>query len=63
MTGFAALLADRLTDRATTLETAPKPWRELARPEQLAPDGAWLTWIYMAGRGAGKIAGRCRVGA
>ena len=31
-----------------------KPWRELARPEQLAPDGTWLTWIYMAGRGAGK---------
>ena len=29
-------------------------WRFLARPEQLAPDGSWQTWIYMAGRGAGK---------
>jgi len=54
VTGFAALLADRLADRSATLESAPKPWRELARPEQLAPDGTWLTWIYMAGRGAGK---------
>jgi len=52
--GFAAALAGRLTDRAASLESAPKPWRELARPEQLAPDGTWLTWIYMAGRGAGK---------
>lgn len=30
------------------------PWRDLARPEQLPPDGAWLVWIYAAGRGAGK---------
>lgn len=29
-------------------------WRFLARPEQLAPEGSWQTWIYMAGRGAGK---------
>jgi len=25
-----------------------------ARKEQLAPQGAWTTWLYMGGRGAGK---------
>lgn len=29
-------------------------WRDIARPEQLPPDGDWLTWSYLAGRGAGK---------
>lgn len=29
-------------------------WRDIARPEQLAPEGAWLTWAFVAGRGAGK---------
>jgi predicted phage terminase large subunit-like protein len=29
-------------------------WRSLARPEQLPPPGDWTTWIYLAGRGAGK---------
>ena len=29
-------------------------WRDIARPEQLPPAGAWLTWSYLAGRGAGK---------
>lgn len=32
----------------------PPVWRKIARPEQLAPDGTWLTWAYVAGRGAGK---------
>ena len=32
----------------------PPAWRQIARPEQLAPDGVWLTWAYVAGRGAGK---------
>lgn len=26
----------------------------VGRPEQLMPDGDWRTWIFMAGRGAGK---------
>ena len=31
------------------------PWRtQQARPNQLAPDGDWRTWLFMAGRGAGK---------
>lgn len=29
-------------------------WRFWARPEQIAPDGDWRTWLYVAGRGAGK---------
>jgi hypothetical protein len=29
-------------------------WNMWARPEQLAPDGAWRAWIFMGGRGAGK---------
>jgi phage terminase large subunit-like protein len=31
-----------------------RPWKLLARPEQVAPDGEWLVWIFLAGRGAGK---------
>lgn len=30
------------------------PWRQTARPEQLAPEGDWTTWLLMAGRGFGK---------
>jgi phage terminase large subunit-like protein len=29
-------------------------WEFWARPEQLPPPGDWTTWLYMAGRGAGK---------
>lgn len=29
-------------------------WRFWARPEQLAPEGDWLTWVINAGRGFGK---------
>ena len=29
-------------------------WRAWARPDQVPPDGDWLTWLYQAGRGAGK---------
>lgn len=33
----------------------PLAWRDYARPEQLAPAGDyWSTWLFMAGRGAGK---------
>lgn len=34
-------------------------WSVWARPEQLAPDGAWRTWLIKSGRGWGKT----RVGA
>ena len=29
-------------------------WRFWARPEQIAPNGDWLTWVINAGRGFGK---------
>lgn len=29
-------------------------WSFLARPAQLPPDGDWLTWLILAGRGFGK---------
>lgn len=29
-------------------------WRFTARTEQIAPDGDWQVWAYIAGRGAGK---------
>lgn len=31
-----------------------KPWRSVARPEQLLPPGDWRTWLILAGRGWGK---------
>lgn len=29
-------------------------WLQLARQEQLPPEGDWRVWLYLAGRGAGK---------
>jgi len=29
-------------------------WEDKARPEQKPPSGDWTTWLYLAGRGAGK---------
>lgn len=31
-----------------------RPWTEIARPDQLAPPGDWMTWLILAGRGWGK---------
>jgi phage terminase large subunit-like protein/DNA-directed RNA polymerase subunit RPC12/RpoP len=31
-----------------------RPWKEIARPEQLPPPGDWMTWLILAGRGWGK---------
>jgi len=30
------------------------PWEILSRPDQRAPEGDWLTWLILAGRGWGK---------
>ena len=40
----------------TTEQLAQLPycWELWARPEQLPPPGLWRTWLYLAGRGAGK---------
>lgn len=51
MDALLAAIADELDQAAAS---ARPPWREIARPEQLPPDGQWLTWMYCAGRGAGK---------
>lgn len=40
--------------RARLLERRHKPWREVARPEQLPPAGDWYIWFLVGGRGAGK---------
>jgi phage terminase large subunit-like protein len=45
-------LLERLTDREA--EEALYDWRLWARPNQLAPDGDWTTWLLLAGRGFGK---------
>src|SRR5689334_19544608 len=29
-------------------------WEDIARPEQLPPDGDWFVWLILAGRGWGK---------
>lgn len=29
-------------------------WPHFARPEQLAPNGNWMIWMFLGGRGAGK---------
>jgi len=34
--------------------SARKPWAEVARPDQLAPEGEWWLWILNTGRGWGK---------
>lgn len=31
-----------------------RPWREIAHAAQLPPEGDWLTWLFLGGRGAGK---------
>ena len=41
-------LYDQLASRRATWEAT------LARPEQLPSNGTWTTWLYLAGRGAGK---------
>lgn len=48
---LAAVLADLPEEDA---EALLHDWDFLGRPEQIAPEGNWQTWMYMAGRGAGK---------
>ncbi len=35
-------------------QDAQERWRQVARQEQLAPEGSWLVWLVLAGRGWGK---------
>lgn len=41
-------------ERAQFAEALQYCWPLHRRPEQTPPPGDWLTWIYLAGRGAGK---------
>jgi len=36
------------------LEELKWDWRFWARPNQIEPEGDWLTWLALAGRGYGK---------
>lgn len=52
-------LASLTPDEAVIFESEmekgeQQAWRSIARPEQLMPEGDWLTWAFIAGRGAGK---------
>lgn len=50
------LLNQLLTEAAQTAKQTAgrKPWRSIARPDQILPAGDWLTWLILAGRGWGK---------
>jgi phage terminase large subunit-like protein len=50
--GDAADILDRLDEHEAG--ALAHLWEFWARPEQLAPQGEWTTWLYMGGRGAGK---------
>lgn len=56
---IAGLNSDELKelDRLLVNSGALWDWRAFARPNQLAPEGEWLTWLVLAGRGFGKT--RC----
>lgn len=45
---------DRLARLQRLEYLLPFSWSRHARPEQLAPDGDWLVWLILAGRGWGK---------
>ncbi len=49
--GQRALLEALTEEQAAVLKT---DWVFWARPEQCAPEGAWLVWLLLAGRGFGK---------
>jgi phage terminase large subunit-like protein len=55
--GLAARLSGlRLvgTLEADEFDVLDRTWEINARGEQYAPDGDWLTWLFLGGRGAGK---------
>lgn len=45
-------IIQQLTD--AEVEELLHDWAFVARPEQVAPPGGWQTWMFLAGRGAGK---------
>lgn len=56
---FALLPKDKQAEVLNSLsdkviKALPYDWRWWARPNQIAPDGDWLFWLVLAGRGFGK---------
>src|SRR3990167_6464904 len=49
----AQTIAAELRRRGLAPAAASK-WRQVARPNQIAPDGDWRIWLILAGRGFGK---------
>ena len=47
----AAIIAELTNDEAKDLEY---DWKFWGRPDQIAPEGQWSTWIALCGRGWGK---------
>jgi phage terminase large subunit-like protein len=47
----AAFLASLTPTEAEDLQY---DWEHWARPEQRLPDGDWINWLILAGRGMGK---------
>lgn len=45
------ILADLTEDQLNEID---RDWRFWARPEQVAPESRWQTWLALAGRGFGK---------
>src|SRR5512135_1212061 len=52
MTTSSNYSGERFTLPSTLLRKLP--WSILARDNQLPPDGDWLVWLILAGRGFGK---------
>ena len=56
---LASLSEEEREEQLSKLSTEAKAslkynWHFWARPNQLAPEGDWNTWLILAGRGFGK---------
>jgi len=49
-----AALAAKQREIAANSPPRPRPWHDIARPNQLPPPGDWSTWLVLSGRGFGK---------
>jgi len=59
ISSLATLPADQIAEALASLsdveaEQLLHDWEFLARADQLPPPGDWRTWLFLAGRGAGK---------
>ncbi|MCO5085140.1 MAG: terminase family protein [Mesorhizobium sp.] len=59
VSSFASMAPEQIRSALASLtddecESLLRDWRFFARPEQIAPEGDWLNWLILAGRGFGK---------